>query len=188
VRREPKTAVQAGSNSARQEPQLSPKDEVKRPFGVTLLALFCFSKAALFLLLVVMTLAHPESPSGTALLQHFIPIPTDSTGGRQGIVSPEAARKRNELGALILVPGIAIFAALGFGLWFLQKWAWNIIMVTSGMAFAAWARYMVIEVLLNVSLRTYRPATSDVLREMSVEGLILMYLFIVRDAFSKDRT
>ena len=161
--------------------------EVNRPLGVTLLALFNLSRAAFFLLLVVMTFARPESPSSAALLQHFMPIPTDSARGRQRTVSPEAARKLNDIGALILVPGIGIFAAIGFGLWFLRKWAWSILVWSAGIVFVAWARYLVIEVVLKVPLHYYRPATSDVVREMLIEGTILIYLYTVRDAFRKDR-
>ena len=127
-----------------QDSQLSPKDEFKRPLGVTLLALFNFSKAALFLLLVVMTLAHPESPSSAAFLQHFIPLPTDRAGGRHQTVSPEAARKLNDVIALILVPGIGIFAAIGFGLWFLKKWAWKTLVYLSGMTLVMWVRGIVV--------------------------------------------
>jgi len=127
------------------------------------------------LLLLVVTLARPEEPSSASLLKHFIPIPTHSTG------------RDNEVEGLILFAGIGIFGAIGFGLWFLQTWAWHIIMWTSGMTFVAWARYLAIEVVLNVNIRHYRPETSDVVREMLIEGTILIYLYTVRDAFRKDR-
>jgi len=157
--------------------------ELKRPLGVTLLALFNLSKAAFFLLLLVMTLARPESPSGAGLLQHFIPIPTDSAGARRRNVSPEATRKANEVGALILVPGIGIFAAIGFGLWFLRKWAWYVLAYVSGMTLVMWVRGIIVRVWAFGD-----PIPRDALREILINAAMFMYLVIVRDAFVKDRT
>ncbi|PYV21877.1 MAG: hypothetical protein DMG24_18340 [Acidobacteria bacterium] len=155
---------------------------MKRPFGVTLLALFNLSRAAFFLLLVVMTFARPESPSSAALLQHFMPIPTDSVRGHHQITSPEQARKLNEVGALILVPGIGIFAVIGFGLWFLRKWAWGILVFVSGWMVLSWVRGIIVH-----CWALGRPIPPDALREILLNAAMFIYLVAVGDAFRQGR-
>jgi hypothetical protein len=87
---------------------------MKRPLGVTFLALFYLLGAVLFLVLLVIGILEPEGAS----VFH------------RSNLGQDIQHIHNRLGLHLIV--VVIFAGIGLGLWFLQSWARRTVLIIAG--------------------------------------------------------
>ena len=151
--------------AAIEKAQLSPRDIVKRPLGVTLLALYCFSKAT-FWFLVAMILVRPKAPPGATLLRHLTPILSPPGFG---LPSRLVGKEADVFGAMLLVPCIG-YAVIGFGLWSLRPWALATLLSVSAIMLALLLRYWLVG---HWALGD--PMLAGTLGETAVDAAILIY-------------
>jgi len=106
--------------------------KVKRPQGVTFVALFQFSKAAFLLLLTATISVHPEALSdANSIVRLLISIATSHVVHTTAHLHGDLVAFRF---AVYAVPGL-IF---GCGLWFMKKWARTILVWSSGIWVVRW--------------------------------------------------
>jgi hypothetical protein len=107
------------------EEMMPPSGLNNRPFTVTLIALFQFCKAGFLVVLLVLIGIYPDMRFGSETFWEIVYVASNGAG-KPGL----------------LTPLIAIYAAvIGWGLWSLNKWARNLLMVTSGLSALRWVRY-----------------------------------------------
>jgi hypothetical protein len=130
-----------------------PQRAAKRPFAVTLIALFQFAKAV-FLLIAARELGvdptrQMRSPLTVQALMYIA-----AHGNARGV----------------LVPIVATYiGVVGWGLWRLKQWARNLLMVTSAVTVAVWIRRLV---LVDWALKS--PTLKSELARQSVYIVLLM--------------
>lgn len=100
-----------------------------RPGLVTLIALFQFFRAVFLLLVAALIWIYPDMKFGSLTFWEIVYVASNGAG-KPGF----------------LTPVIALYAAvIGWGLWSLNKWARNLLMVTSGLSAFRWIRYFAMD-------------------------------------------
>lgn len=104
-----------------------------RPRPITLIALLHFCAAGIVLSIALLTLVAPGMHLNSMLtVQVTAYVITGHNLVSEGSIP-------------IVMPAIAIYlGAIGWGLWRLQKWARHVLIATSGLTVAVWARALLI--------------------------------------------
>lgn len=104
-----------------------------RPAPVTIIAALHFCAAGFVLSVVLLTLVAPGMHINSMLpVQVTAYVITGHNMVSEGLIP-------------IVMPAIAIYlGAIGWGLWRLQKWARHVLIATSGLTVAVWARALLI--------------------------------------------
>ena len=150
---------------------------MKRPLGVTLLALFEFLKAGFLLVLMAIVSKRPEALLGAGpSLRLLISLATSH------IVTTASHLVGKSVGVTLLFPLYSVIGVVfGCGLWFMKSWARTVLMWISGIYIV---RYLQAIVFYDLALG--RPT---ILAELTftffavVHAIILMYLLSEGAAF-----
>ena len=151
-----------------------------RPPTVALIALFQFCKAGFLFVLLALIWIYPDMKFGSETFWEIVYVASNGAG-KPGV----------------LTPVIAIYAAVvGWGLWSLNKWARNLLMVTSGLLTLRWIRYfamnwMITGTEVSTHIRSLRPGfeQQSVYLLVALDGLIFCCLAFgpnVAEAFGEN--
>lgn len=142
---------------------ITKRQQQTRPGPITLIALFQFSKAAFLFVVVVLVWLSPEMQWGSRTFWGSVYIA--SHGG--GLPS-------------FLTPIVAVYAAIiGVGLWRLQRWARNLLMVTSGLSAARWLRYFSLNWAIGgTGLGKHVNSLNSEFERQTVYVLVLIDIFV----------
>jgi hypothetical protein len=142
-----------------------------RPAPVTLIALGHFCAAGFVLLIVFVTVLDPDAHVNSNLVVQVISYLIT----RHNIVSAGIFS--------IVMPAIAGYLAVtGWGLWSLQKWARRLVMATSGLTVALWARALLMrEWALGESLFRDELARNTAYALMLINAVIFLCLTLYPD-------
>jgi hypothetical protein len=151
------------------------QQERKRPVPITVIALFQFVRACFIFFIALNAMFLPDaqlvSRTDIKILTYVL--------SRQNLSSSATA-------AVFLPMVAAYLSAIGVGLWFMKKWAKNLLMITSGMTVFLWTRRLILDsaighVTLNTELQR-----QTVYIVILVDAFIFSYLAFypdVADAF-----
>ena len=140
---------------------------MKRPVGITILALIHFILAGFMAVLACAVYAQTTTRANL-LLRHFLPDAYDSTET-----------------LVFLVSSAAILLVIGTGLWTLQGWAWWAMMVVVGVPLGRNLVYLAVGVGSSPSLISTIP--SSVWLWLIMNSIIVLYMarIDVRQAFRR---
>ncbi len=140
------------------EPRENPTRRV-RPHPVTLIASFQFFRAGFLLLVAALVWEYPDVRSWSSLTLWELFYIASSVGGPPGILTPILA---------------VYFAAVGLGLWNLQRWARTTVLVTCGIQAAMWLRYLLMAPALDWALDHKSHMPKPGFEQSSIYGLIFL--------------
>ena len=92
--------------------------------------------------------------------------------------------------ALFMMPAVAIFAfSVGWGLWFLKRWARNAVIITSAVTVVLWLRRFSVDWVLGATTRKTAQGRQSVYVVVTIDAVILGCLAFYPDlakAFGDD--
>jgi len=147
----------------------------ERPLSVTLIAMFQFSRAAAVLLIFLFTSVFHDEAFGSAI------------GVK--VLTYIAARQPLPPAALlpIIMPLIAAYlSTTGFGLWFLKKWARNLVMITSGGTAVLWIRAFIYYGAINEPIFKSDLQRQTVIFVVLLDIVVFVYLYMEGRAFGES--
>jgi hypothetical protein len=147
----------------------------ERPLSVTLIAMFQFSRAVAVLLIFLFTSVFHDEAFGSAISVK--------------ILTYIAARQPLPPAALlpIIMPLIAAYlSTTGFGLWFLKKWARNLVMVTSGGTAVLWIRAFIYYGAIKEPIFKSDLQCQTVMVVVLLDIIVFAYLYMEGRAFGES--
>jgi hypothetical protein len=134
-----------------------------RPWPVTLIAVFQFSKSAFLFVLVALVWRSAGMQWGSNTFWGMAYIASHGGGA-----------------ASFLTPLLATYAGIvGIGLWRLQKWARNLLMVTSGVSAIRWLRYFAINwTISGTELSRHVQSLNSEFQRQTVYVLVFLDAFV----------
>ena len=145
---------------------------MKRPLSITLISLFQFTRAIIILFIVLGLWAFPDANGASRLDIKVLMYVAARQPLPPAILIP------------IVMPIIAGYLFItGFGLWFLKKWARNILMITSGMTSCMWIRGFLVYRALGEPLLETQLQQQTVLFVVLLDVLVFSYLYMEGKAF-----
>ena len=145
-----------------------------RPLSITLIALFQFFRAGIILLIVLCLWIFPDANLSSRIDVKVLTYITARQPLPPAFLVP------------IVMPVVAAYLAVtGFGLWFLKKWARNILMITSAVTSLMWIRGFMFYGALGEPLLETEMQRQTVLVVIMLDLLVFAYLFLEGKAFGE---